>query len=88
MLTDKHRRSVEKCLRDAVSSDRARTKILRISQLGIVEMTRQRMRPSLKHSSYMDCPHCKGSGMIKTPESMTIEIVSADRRPHRKRQYR
>lgn len=75
MLTERHRRAVEKCLRDAIASDRARTKILRISQLGIVEMTRQRMRPSLKHSSYMDCPHCKGSGMIKTPESMTIEIV-------------
>ena len=75
MLAAKHRTAVEKCLRDAVASDRARTKILRISQFGIIEMTRQRMRPSLKHSSYMDCQHCKGSGMIKTPESMTIEII-------------
>lgn len=75
MLADKHRRAVEKALRDAVASDRARTKILRISQLGIVEMTRQRMRPSLKHSNYMDCAHCQGSGMIKTPESMAIEVI-------------
>jgi len=75
MLQQKHRRSVEKVLRDAVSADRARTKILRISQLGIAEMTRQRMRPSLKQSTYTDCPHCHGSGLVKTSESMSIEIM-------------
>ncbi len=75
MINEKHRRAVEKCLREAVSTDRARTKILRISQFGIVEMTRQRMRPSLKSSTYMHCPHCKGSGLVKTPESMSIEIM-------------
>ena len=75
MLELKHRRNVEKALRQAVSGDRARNKILRISQFGIIEMTRQRMRPSLKSSTYMDCPHCKGSGLIKTPESMSIELM-------------
>jgi ribonuclease E len=75
MLSLKHRRTVEKVLRDAVASDRARTKLLRISQFGIVEMTRQRMRPSLKQSTYTDCPHCHGSGLIKTQESMSIEIM-------------
>ena len=75
MLQEKHRRAVERCLRDAVANDRARTKILRISQFGIVEMTRQRMRPSLKRSIFMDCPHCKGSGLLKTPESMAIELM-------------
>ncbi|MBN1844096.1 MAG: Rne/Rng family ribonuclease [Sedimentisphaerales bacterium] len=75
MMEMKHRRLVEKALRDAVATDRARTKILRISQFGIVEMTRQRMRPSLKQSTYADCPHCKGSGLIKTPESMSLEIM-------------
>jgi len=75
MLEAKHRRDVERALREAVAGDRAKTKVLRISQFGIVEMTRQRMRPSLQHSTYMDCPHCKGSGLIKSPESMSIEIM-------------
>ncbi len=75
MMQEKHRRAVEKTLRDAVSTDRARTKILRTSQFGIIEMTRQRMRPSLKSSTYMDCPHCKGGGVVKTPESMSIEVM-------------
>ncbi len=75
MMEDKHRRAVERNLKQAVSLDRAKTKILRMSQFGIIEMTRQRMRPSLKSSTYMDCSHCKGSGLIKTPESMSIEIM-------------
>lgn len=75
MLQDKHRRGVEREFRDATSTDRARTKVLRISQFGIVEMTRQRMRPSFERSRYMDCPHCQGGGLIKTPESMSIEIM-------------
>src|SRR4029450_13798477 len=55
--------------------DRAKTKMLRMSQFGIVEMTRQRMRPSLKRSVYFDCPHCKGSGLVKTPESMSLDVM-------------
>jgi ribonuclease E len=75
MTQDKHRRDVEKALRDAVSCDRANTKVLRISQFGLIEMTRQRIKPSLKSSTYMDCPHCKGAGVIKSPESASIEIM-------------
>lgn len=75
MTQEKHRRSIEKVLREAVARDRARTKILRISQFGIVEMTRQRMRPSLKRSTFMDCVCCKGSGLVKTPESVAIEVI-------------
>ncbi len=66
MRDEKHRRGVEKAMRDAVKRDRARTKILRISQFGIIEMTRQRIRPSLKRSVYQDCPHCHGTGQVKT----------------------
>ena len=61
--------------RDAVQRDRARTKILRISQFGIIEMTRQRIRPSLKRSAFMDCTHCKGTGHVKTSESVSIEVM-------------
>ena len=75
MREEKHRRGVEKAMRDAMKRDRARTKILRISQFGIIEMTRQRIRPSLKRSVYQDCPHCVGSGQVKTCESMSIDVM-------------
>jgi ribonuclease E len=75
MRDEKHRRGVEKALRDAVKRDRARTKILRISQFGIIEMTRQRIRPSLKRSVYQDCAHCIGTGQVKTTESMSIDVM-------------
>src|SRR5262249_10868801 len=55
---EKHRRGVERALRDAIKRDRARTKILKMSAFGLIEMTRQRIRPSLKRSVYQDCPHC------------------------------
>jgi len=75
MHKEKHRRGVERALRDAVKRDRARTKILRTSPFGLVEMTRQRVRPSLKRSAYKDCPSCRGSGVVKSPESMAIDVV-------------
>jgi ribonuclease E len=75
MRDEKHRRAVEKALREAMKRDRARTKILKISQFGMVEMTRQRIRPSLKRSVYMDCPYCHGMAQVKTNESMSIEVM-------------
>ncbi len=75
MRKEKHRRGVERALRDAVKRDRARTKILRTSPFGLVEMTRQRIRPSLKRSVYTDCPGCVGTGVVKTAESMAIEVM-------------
>ncbi len=70
-----HRREVEKVLRDAFKNDRARHRLLRMSQFGIVEMTRQRVQPSLQRASYRDCPHCRGAGIIKTRESMALEVM-------------
>ncbi|MDE0938481.1 MAG: Rne/Rng family ribonuclease [Pirellulales bacterium] len=75
MRQEQHRRGVERVLREAVKRDRARTKILRTSPFGLIEMTRQRIRPGLKRSIYRDCPDCDGSGVVKTPESMAIEAV-------------
>ena len=75
MRKERHRRGVERALRDAVKRDRARTKILRTSPFGLIEMTRQRIRPSLKRSVYQDCPCCTGTGVVKTAESMAIEVV-------------
>src|SRR3954451_2988415 len=72
---ERHRRDLEKKLHDLLKNDRAKTKVLRMSQFGIIEMTRQRMRPSLKRSVYFDCPHCKGAGLVKTPESMSLDVM-------------
>src|SRR2546423_5749343 len=72
---ERHRRDLERRLHDNFKNDRAKTKVLRMSQFGIIEMTRQRMRPSLKRSVYFDCPHCKGSGLVKTPESMSLDVM-------------
>lgn len=72
---ERHRRDLEKRLDDNLKNDRAKTKVLRMSQFGIIEMTRQRMRPSLKRSVYFDCPHCKGAGLVKTPESMSLDVM-------------
>ena len=75
MRMERHRRGVERSLRDAVKRDRARTKILRTSPFGLIEMTRQRIRPSLKRSVYRECPGCTGAGVVKTPESLSLEVV-------------
>ncbi len=75
MRKERHRRGVERGLHDAVKRDRARTKILRTSPFGLIEMTRQRIRPSLKRSVYRDCPACRGTGVVKTAESMCIEVM-------------
>jgi ribonuclease E len=75
MRNERHRREVEKAFRNAVASDRARSKILKISRFGVIEMTRQRMRPSLQSSTYLKCQHCGGTGVIKSHESLAIEII-------------
>ena len=75
MREERHRRGVERALREAIKRDRARTKVLRMSAFGLIEMTRQRIRPSLKRSIYEDCPHCAGAGVVKTAESMAIDVM-------------
>ena len=70
MRSPGHRRDIEERFRQNLKRDRAKTTTLRISEFGIVEMTRQRMRPSLRKTHFMACPHCDGRGEIKTPESV------------------
>jgi len=72
---ERHRRELDERLHENFAKDRAKTKVLRMSQFGIIEITRQRMRPSLKRSIYFDCPHCKGAGLVKTPESMSLDAM-------------
>ncbi len=75
MRSARHRKDVDKAFRSAVKTDRARSKILGISRFGVVEMTRQRMRPSLQSSIYLACPNCAGLGFVKSHESLAIEII-------------
>jgi ribonuclease E len=75
MRNAKHRKTVEKAFRTAVKNDRARSRILGISRFGVVEMTRQRMRPSLQSATYLACPNCGGMGFVKSHESLAIEII-------------
>src|SRR3954451_5073811 len=76
-------------LRTHLGRDRARTKALAVSELGLVEMTRQRVRPSLWHSMTTDCPTCGGSGRVFTPEVVARRLERALKRAgheHRERQ--
>lgn len=75
MRKPQHRRAIEQRLRNHLKMDRARTRVLPISQFGIVEMTRQRMRPSLKSSVYVDCPGCQGLGHVKSAESVVLDVM-------------
>ena len=75
MRSAKHRKDVEKAFRAAIKADRARSRILGISRFGVLEMTRQRMRPSLQSATYLACPHCAGTGFVKSHESVAIEII-------------
>jgi len=61
-------------MRDGVKRDKAKTRILPISQLGLLEMTRQRHSESMASAVYEDCPYCKGRGMVKSALSMSVEI--------------
>jgi ribonuclease E len=72
---ERHRRELGARLHANFQKDRAKTKVLPMSQFGIIEITRQRMRPSLKRSIYCDCPYCKGAGLVKTPESMSLDVM-------------
>ncbi len=75
MRSMKHRKAIEEQFTNNFKRDRARTTITHISEFGILEMTRQRMRPSLRKAHFMDCPHCNGHGEIKLPESVAADAV-------------
>ncbi|MBV8911025.1 MAG: Rne/Rng family ribonuclease, partial [Gammaproteobacteria bacterium] len=75
MESAKNQRDVEDRLRDAMKMDRARIQIGRLSRFGLLEMSRQRLRPSLGESSHIVCPRCVGIGSIRSVESMTLAVL-------------
>ena len=75
MTPVRHQREVENRIRDAVRQDRARIQISRISRFGLLEMSRQRLSPSLGESSHHVCPRCQGTGKIRDNESLSLSIL-------------
>jgi ribonuclease E len=84
MNHDRNRRKIENLVKAELKKDRARTKLLRISRLGLLEMTRQRVKPSLESSTFRPCPNCGGTGRCKSEESQalaamrTIRLAASD----------
>ncbi|MBI1853697.1 MAG: Rne/Rng family ribonuclease [Planctomycetes bacterium] len=75
MQEDRHRRAIEKALRAAMREDRARVRIAPMSEFGIVEVTRQRVRPGFGHANFAPCSHCAGSGLVRIPDSMSVHVL-------------
>lgn len=77
MMESRNRRAVEKTLKDSLKADRAKIQLGRISPFGLLEMSRQRLRPSISESNMVQCQHCIGRGVIRSNESMSIQMVRA-----------
>ncbi len=75
MSSNKHQREVENRLQNALKYDRARVQLGRISRFGLMEMSRQRLRPSLGESSQIVCPRCDGQGRMRSVESLSLSII-------------
>ncbi len=75
MESQKNQRAVEDRLRDAVKQDRARIQLGKISRFGLMEMSRQRLRPSISESTNIVCPRCNGMGVIRSVESLALAVL-------------
>jgi ribonuclease E len=75
MHDSRHKATVERRFKEAVKDDRARIQIGRISLFGLLEMSRQRLRPSVTESLSERCPHCNGAGVIRSTESMALRVL-------------
>jgi ribonuclease E len=75
MMDGKNRRNVERVLKDALRSDRAKIQIGRISPFGLLEMSRQRLRPSIAESVSKACDHCNGTGVVRTDAAVAIQLI-------------
>lgn len=75
MGQERHRRQIERRIVEALRGDRARIKVGRISPFGMLEVTRQRVGPGLKHTVFMTCRHCNGSGLTRTVQSKALAVL-------------
>ncbi|MBX9750375.1 MAG: ribonuclease E/G, partial [Roseococcus sp.] len=77
MDANRHNAMVEKRMKDALRTDRARIQVGRISHFGLLEMSRQRLRPSLAETTFVTCPHCLGRGTVRGLESSALAVLRA-----------
>ncbi len=77
MEENRHNRDVERRLKDAMKADRARIQLGRISPFGLLELSRQRLRPSLVETAMVTCPHCSGTGRLYSPETAAMSLLRA-----------
>ncbi|HXE98700.1 MAG TPA: Rne/Rng family ribonuclease [Dongiaceae bacterium] len=75
MRDNKHNSEVEKTLKNALKMDKARVNVGRISQFGIMEMSRQRIAKTLNDAIHLECPHCEGRGKVKSVEAMAVSFL-------------
>ncbi|MBI3013507.1 MAG: ribonuclease E/G, partial [Candidatus Tectomicrobia bacterium] len=75
MKDRKHQQEVERTLRNALRKDKARVQVGRISRFGMLELSRQRIKPALQEGSYRVCPFCTGNGLVKTIESQALSVL-------------
>jgi ribonuclease E len=75
MRDSKNKTEIERAVKRNLKSDKAKTKISKISQFGLMEMSRQRLRPSIESSSFQPCSHCKGKGMIPSVEMLALDFL-------------
>ena len=75
MEEHRHNSAVERRLKEALKNDRARIQVGRISAFGLMEMSRQRLRPSLAEASTLPCPHCAGTGFLRSTESTALHVL-------------
>ncbi|HDI60159.1 MAG TPA: Rne/Rng family ribonuclease [Desulfobacteraceae bacterium] len=75
MRETKHRNAVERALKEHLKIDKARTRVGRISKFGLMEMSRQRLRPSIVFGGYTTCPHCNGRGLTPTVETLAVAFL-------------
>jgi len=74
MTQKNHNQAVERALKAVLKKDRARSRVLRISSLGVLELSRQRLKSALGTGEYLDCPLCNGRGMIRSPEMIALSV--------------
>lgn len=77
MESRKHNAMVERRMKEALKNDRARIQVGSISHFGLLEMSRQRLRPSIAETSFITCPHCAGTGTVRSVESSAIHVLRA-----------
>ena len=75
MRDRKHIQEVERCLKNALKRDKARVEVSRISKFGLLELSRQRLKPALEDETSVPCPYCAGQGLVRSPESVGLTVV-------------